>query len=362
MMQYHVKTGKRECGGVVVGQTVNQCSVNAANRLGLDYRIEASMLPFSGTIYDIHTHLNTVESAGFYMEVARLYGVSRVWSMTPLECIDQFRAVFGDQVEFIAAPHHVAMDDEQTFTRELLDRIEAFAAKGAKICKFWAAPRSLDRSPLMALDSKPRWEAMRLARSLGMIFMCHVGDPDTWFATHYRDRNQYGNKESHFSKLRRALDEFGDVPWIVAHMGGWPERLDIIQDLFDQYPRYYVDCSATKWMVRELSRHGDAFADFCRRNRGRILFGTDLVVNDENMDFDHYASRFWSLRTLLETDYDGPSPIVDPDLAMMDPSLSEDSTARLHGMNMQPAILELLYAGAAAKLLEPLYQDVGRLV
>ena len=34
---------------------------------------------------------------------------------------------------------------------------------------------------------------------------------------------------------------------------------------------------------------------------------------------DLYASRYWALRHLFESRYDGPSPIADPDLAMVDP-------------------------------------------
>ncbi len=340
----------------MIGRTVNQCAVSEANRLGLDYRFEAGKFEYTGPIYDVHTHLNSVKSTRFYLDVADRFGISKVWSMTPIDQIDLFREAFGTRIEFIGAPHHVSMEDESTCTRELAAAIEAFAAKGVRICKFWAAPRGLDRSPLMALDSKPRIEGMKLARSLGMIFMCHVGDPDTWFATRYRNRTIYGSKQSHFDRLRCVLDEFGDVPWIGAHMGGWPERLDIIQNLLDEYPNYYVDTSATKWMVRELSGHGSAFADFCRRNRGRILFGTDLVVHDENMTFDHHASRFWALRTLFESDYDGPSPIVDPDLSAVDPSLPEHATARLRGMNLDHEDLQILYARAAAQLLEPLYE------
>ncbi|MHC4590503.1 MAG: hypothetical protein ACYTAQ_14535 [Planctomycetota bacterium] len=33
--------------------------------------------------------------------------------------------------------------------------------------------------------------------------------------------------------------------------------------------------------------------------------------------FDLYASRYWALRTLFETDHVGPSPIADPDLALV---------------------------------------------
>ncbi|MEE9212201.1 MAG: hypothetical protein V3U29_06065, partial [Phycisphaeraceae bacterium] len=102
---------------------------------------------------------------------------------------------------------------------------------------------------------------------------------------------------------------------------------------------------------RDLSKHPAEFGDFCRRNSGRVLFGSDIVANPEDMTFDLLASRYWALRTLFETDYDGPSPIVDPDLAMMDPSLPEDSTAHLRGAKMDNSTLQSVYHSATKQLL-----------
>ncbi len=286
--------------------------LNVANRLGLDYRHEAALFPWHGPIWDVHTHLQDIESARLYFEVAALYGIQKTWSMSPLEQVDALKAEFGPRIEFIAVPNYARRNDPQTFSTDWLDRIAKFAAKGCKVCKFWAAPRGRDWSPHLLLDAPIRLEAMRLAKSLGMMFMAHVGDPDTWFATMYKDHRKYGTKAQQYEPLERLLSEHGDVPWIAAHMGGDPEHLDHLQSMLDRHANLYLDCSATKWMVRELSKQPAAFADFCRRNHGRVLFGSDIVANKADMSFDLYASRYWALRKLLETNYDGPSPIVDP--------------------------------------------------
>ena len=55
------------------------------------------------------------------------------------------------------------------------------------------------------------------------------------------------------------------------------------------------------------------------------------MASKSDMSFDLFASRYWALRTLLETSYDGPSPIVDPDLPLVDPSLPATATAHLRG-------------------------------
>ncbi|MDP7347949.1 MAG: hypothetical protein QF735_06945, partial [Phycisphaeraceae bacterium] len=56
------------------------------------------------------------------------------------------------------------------------------------------------------------------------------------------------------------------------------------------------------------------------------------------------------LRALHETDYAGPSPIVDPDLSMLDPSLPRESTATRRGAAMDPTTLQCVYHDAAVGL------------
>ena len=63
------------------------------------------------------------------------------------------------------------------------------------------------------------------------------------------------------------------------------------------------------------------------------------------------ASRYWALRTLFETEHRGPSPIVDPDLHKVDPSVPEDATPPLHGCGLSGADLKMLYHDAAEALL-----------
>lgn len=336
--------------------TIGQVEKKSANMLGLDYREEAARLPYRGPIYDVHTHINTLESARLFFEVADLFGIDRVWSMTQLEQVDQIKAAFGDRIEFIAVPNFPKRDDPKTFTENWHKRIVAFAKKGVKVCKFWAAPRGLDFIPDAWLDSPTRQLAMEIAVDHGMMLMTHIGDPDTWFATKYADAKKYGTKPEHHASLERVLDRFSQVNWLAAHMAGTPEDLSVLQGLLDRHENLYIDTSATKWMVRELSKHPGAFADFCRANPGRVLFGSDIVTNDDNIDFDLYASRYWALRTLMETDYDGPSPIVDPDLHMVDQSLPQDSTAELRGAAMDQTTLDILYRGAAEGLHGKLYQ------
>ena len=71
-----------------------------------------------------------------------------------------------------------------------------------------------------------------------------------------------------------------------------------------------------------------------------------------------YASRYWVFRTLFETDYDGESPIAEPDLSMVDPDRYDEMDApQLVGKSVPPDLLRSLYHDAAHDLLEPLHRD-----
>ncbi len=318
-----------------------------ANRLGLDYRLEALKLPWPGRVIDGHIHINSVKAGRTLMEVARVFGIERFWSQSQLEDVDALRGEFGDKFEFIAVPNYAAKARDETFTTDWFKRLDAFREKGVKIAKFWGAPRGRDFHPSILLDHPTRLAAMKHAKSLGMALMFHVADPDTWFLTHYKDAQRYGTKASHYEVLERILDEYADTPCLAAHLAGDPEHLDHLQGLLDRHANLYMDISATKWMVRELSHQPERFAQFCRDNPGRLMWGTDNVVADAGDSFELYASRYWSMRALMETDYQGMCPIVDPDLSLVDPTLPSDSTAAMHGARLDPATLEMLYHRAA---------------
>ncbi|MEQ8844519.1 MAG: amidohydrolase family protein [Phycisphaerales bacterium] len=352
-----------------------------ANLLGLDYLAEAERFgPPVAPIIDSHAHINGRLATPVYRRVMEAYGVRRVYSQTQIAQAEVVRQELGEKVRFVAIPEYMSNDRRRAMRQGFFENMRRWHAEfGARMLKFWMAPRLRDLldpvedADIIDVDSPLRRDLAAEAVELGYMFQAHIADPDTWFATKYADASRYGTKASHYEPLERMLEDF-HVPWLVAHMGGWPEDLRFLDGLLSRHDNLYLDVSATKWMVRELSKHSpEAFVAFIERWRGRILFGSDIVTLDDHFEasddannrfgahqasgeaeaFDLYASRYWALRTLWERRYEGPSPIADPDLAMTEPDKYDElSSPPLQGFALPKDLLRVVYATAAEDLLE----------
>lgn len=348
-----------------------------SNRHAIDYVAAANTfqsLPFP--IIDVHTHIHGTTATQIYLDAARLYGVTSTYSMSQIEELSAVKAVAGDTVKFICMPSFSAKDRLHAHGEGYRSLIGTFITHGAQVVKFWNAPRIYEWSdePFSTnpfrLNSALHYEVMRYSEQQGLIFMTHIGDPDTWFATRYSDPKKYGTKRNQYEDLEEVLSKF-KRPWIGAHMLGYPEDLKFLSELMERYPHLYLDCSATKWIVRELSKYPrETLLAFFTRWQDRILFGSDIFTSDAHLSYGEnrsemhakassrdeafalYASRYWALRTLFESDYSGESPIADPDLAMVDPTrFSAEDAPLLKGFSFPLELLRKLYYENTAKLL-----------
>lgn len=356
-----------------------------ANRLGLDYVAQAGVFgePVC-PIVDAHAHINGKRASLVYRRVCDLYGIERVYSQTQLAQADEVKAVMGDRISFVAIPEYMNPDRQWAHTQGYLDNLDRWHELGARMFKFWGAPRLRDYVSTMGLspeeivpfDSEWKLRIAEKGKSLGMMLMVHCADPDTWFQTMYKDSSKYGSKESQYESLERLLEKTG-MPCLAAHMGGWPEDLGFLSGMLDRHPKLILDTSATKWMVRELSKHDSKeLISFLDRYSGRILFGSDIVTSDDHLSstdsenpgfgdqlanteheaFELYASRYWALRTMFETKYQGESNIADPDLMMVDPENHDEmSGAELRGHHLDRDRLCTLYRGAVIGTLDRWY-------
>ena len=348
-----------------------------ANLLNLDYKTLATsfeQLPYP--IIDAHSHIHGERATPIYADAAERHGVGLTYSMTALQEIPKIRSIMEDRIRFIAIPDFSNRDRRAAIGKGYIEALPHFKKHGSRIVKFWNAPRIYEASdePFASspfrINAPERLEVMKVAMDLGMMFMAHVADPDTWFNTKFKDSNRYGTKHQQYELFEEVLSKF-PVPWIAAHMGGYPEDLSFLSSLLERHPNLYLDCSATKWIVRELSKHPpERTRDFFTRWKGRILFGSDIVTSDAHLSteknssemdskastpedaYDLYASRYWALRTLLESDYVGTSPIADPDLHLVNPDKFTPLDAPpLRGCRLPADVLRALYHDTAQLLL-----------
>jgi predicted TIM-barrel fold metal-dependent hydrolase len=307
------------------------------NRLHLDYRAPMPRPKVKGAVIDYHTHLLAARHAKVWFEAAAHYGIDAFVTMAPLEEAVAIQRDWQGRIHFIVIPawQNPSIDD-------WLRRLEMFYNIGSRIIKFHMAPGTMAMRN-MRLDSPQLRPVLKEAVARGMILMSHVGDPDTWYSGKYTDHAKYGTREEHYRMWEGVLEEYREHIWVGAHLGGNPEDLPRLQRMLDRFPNLYLDNSATRWMVRELSARRDAAREFVIRNADRILFGTDQVSGDDR-GFDFLASRFWAHRKLWETAYNGPSPIFDPDL-------KEEDQPQLRGLALPDEVIQKIYHDNTVKLL-----------
>jgi hypothetical protein len=296
----------------------------------------------TGTTIDFHCHLFAARHAPVWFEAARHFGWDKFVTMTPLEEAEILhRDRHGDwagRLQFIVIPKWQEPDLD-----DWLRRLEAFYNLGSRIIKFHMAPGTMARFGYR-LDSPMIRRIIDEAVSRDMILMTHIGDPDAWYNGKYAaDPAKYGTREEHYRMWTDVMESVKHRPWLGAHLGGNPEDLGRLQSLLDRFPNLYLDNSATRWMVREVSKNRDAMRDFFIRNQDRLIYGSDQVSGDDR-GFDFLASRFWCHRKLWETAYVGPSPILDPDFPA-------DAQPTLAGLALPDAVLQKLYHDNGLKLL-----------
>ena len=293
-----------------------------------------------GAVIDFHCHLFQRRHAEDWFAAADHYGIDQFLSMTPLEDVVPILRDFGSRIHFIAVPQFRV--EPVNWVDDWLGRLESFYNLGSRIMKFHAAPGTMDMRK-RRLDHPAHKPLFQFAVDHKMAIMTHIGDPELWYRGKYIDTARFGTHEEHFVMWESLLHEYPEVPWIGAHLGGNPEDLSKLQYMLDKYPQLMLDCSATRWMAREVSARRDPAREFFIRNQDRILFGSDQVSGDDR-GFDFLASRFWVHRKLWETAYDGQTPIFDPDLPA-------DHQPVLHGLALPDDVLQKLYHDNAASFL-----------
>jgi predicted TIM-barrel fold metal-dependent hydrolase len=150
----------------------------------------------------------------------------------------------------------------------------------------------------------PVWEE---CGRLGIPVNMHISDPAAFFQRNGPTNERYEELVAHpdwnFSrpgypdKMRllearnRVFARHPDTTFIGAHVGNYPENLDYVSALLDEYPNVLVDLAERQ---AELGRQPRRAGKFIHDYQDRILFGTDATTPD--------LAKFRSYFRWLETD------------------------------------------------------------
>jgi len=238
--------------------------------------------PYRGPIADAHMHARDAAAMENYWTVARLYGIHYACPIVELPVALELQQRYGDHVRPIVwgiRPRQENFQDLGAFRRKKEALLEAIAQHGWRWVKLWFTPRFLYWHRVWLDDPHLDFFFERMAR-LHLNLLVHVADPDVWFVREHGDRAREV-KRQHYLQLERRLQAYPHMVFQLAHFAGYPEDLDFLDRLLERYPQVVLDSSATKWVAREFSRHGERARRFMVRWQERIVFGTDLVAHPE---------------------------------------------------------------------------------
>jgi predicted TIM-barrel fold metal-dependent hydrolase len=272
---------------------------------------------YTGPIFDAHTHIGTIENISKMIAIEDDYDVSKqIGIVHDEEGFRQAKEQYPGR--FVYAKYLSLRDIAQYNVKPVLDEISKLLDQGYSIAKTWFGPRWRDYIENVSKDfsiNHPKLEPIYEAlETLDIPLIIHIGDPDTYYASQYRDSEKYGLKEAHLQELEDVLSRHRKLRVQVPHLGAQPEihRLPNLSRWLDKFPNTVLDTASSRWMARELSKDTKKARGFILKYSDRVLFGTDISAGKGERDF--FSGRYIAQRILWETsERDTPLPIPDAD-------------------------------------------------
>jgi predicted TIM-barrel fold metal-dependent hydrolase len=311
-------------------------------------KIEPEKRKVDCPIIDAHMHGNTLMEMAYFVEAMAEYNITKAVAISDIETGDYLKEKYDGLFDIAVRLDYSVLDKPDLFIKTNLDMLDEAAEKGAVAVKYWFKPE-FNASAGMCLDDKRLNRIFRKMAEHQLPGIVHIADPDIWFDKYYQDTQVYGTKADQFVQIENVLDQHPDVKIVGAHFGADPEHLDHLADLLDKYSNYFIDTSATKWVVRELGKKPEEARAFIEQYCDRILFGTDNVVR-KAQEVQVYSLRFWIHLKFWETDIRTASPLPDADA---------DGESQIIGLDLSPEILKKIYYKNALKVFPHLKIDAG---
>jgi predicted TIM-barrel fold metal-dependent hydrolase len=257
-------------------------------------------------VIDVHNHVNDAARIDERMPPGR---VVEVMNKTNVKTIVILTGMWGEKLQGVidemVKPYpgrfmvFTQLDwskvNDPNFGDEMVAQIRDSVARGARGLKFLKdlGLGVRDKSGKLLAIGDPRldpvWEE---CGRLGIPVFIHSGDPEAFFrpidATNERyeeliehpDWSFYGRDYPSLQSLLEARNRvFAKHPhttFVSLHMG-WPENLDWVQSMLDQYPNVMVEFGARE---AELGRQPRRTRELFLKYQDRVMFGTDNQVTE----------------------------------------------------------------------------------
>jgi len=316
-------------------------------------------------VIDVHNHVNDAARIDEHMPPER---VVEVMDKTNVKTIVILTGMWGDKLQAVidemVKPYpgrfmvFTQLDyskiNDPNFGAEMVALVRDSVSRGARGLKFLKDLGLGVRDKngkLIAIDDPrldPVWEE---CGRLGIPVFIHTGDPEAFFlpinATNERyeeliehpDWSFYGRDFPSLKSLlearNRVFAKHPNTHFVSLHMG-WPENLDWVQSMLDQYPNVMVEFGARE---AELGRQPRRTRELFLKYPDRVMFGTDNEVTEAM-----YRNNFRFLETADEYfDYWG-SP--------------GQGRFTISGLDLPDDVLEKVYHKNAEHLFSLFHQDL----
>ena len=295
---------------------------------------------YTGPVFDAHTHIGTIEKTSEMIAIEEDYGISKqIGIVHDEEGFHKAKERYPDR--FVYAKYLSLSHIAQYNVEPVLDEVSKLLDQGYSIAKSWFGPRWRDFIENVPKDFRinhpkldPIFEALE---DNDIPLIIHIGDPDTYYASQYRDSEKYGYKDDHLQELEDVLSRHRKLRVQVPHLGAQPEihRLPDLSRWLDEFPNVVLDTASSRWMARELSKDIKKARGFMLKYSDRVLFGTDIFAG--RGDRDYFSGRYLVQRILWETsERDTPLPIPDADTV-------DTGGTFINGLDLPLNVLRKLY-------------------
>jgi uncharacterized protein len=272
-------------------------------------------------VIDVHNHVNDAQGIDEPIPPQR---VVEIMDKTNVKTVVILTGMWGEKlqkvIDTMVKPYpgrfmvftqiDFSKIDDPNFGQEMVTQLDDAVARGArglKQLKDLGLGVRDKTGKLIAVDDPrldPIWEE---CGRLGIPVSIHTGDPEAFFhptdAVNERYEElmenpswsfygpQFPSLEQLLEARNRVFARHPNTTFVSLHMG-WPENLDWVAQMLDQYPNVMVEFGARE---AELGRQPRQTREFFLKYQDRIMFGTD-----NGMDEVMYRNHFRWLETADE--------------------------------------------------------------